>query len=63
MGGGRSAAGQNRMSYPMAWFMTWTTYGTWLHGDARGSFLDQTYLPPGPEMEEAGRSQMTGDAV
>jgi REP element-mobilizing transposase RayT len=51
------------MSYPMAWFITWTTYGTWLHGDARGSFLNQTYLPPDPEMEEANLSQMTGDAV
>lgn len=22
--------------HPQAWFLTWTTYGTWLHGDARG---------------------------
>jgi hypothetical protein len=20
----------------LAYFITWTTYGTWLHGDARG---------------------------
>ncbi|QDU18921.1 transposase [Urbifossiella limnaea] len=23
----------------IAYFSTWTTYGTWLHGDPRGSFL------------------------
>ena len=22
---------------PLAYFLTWTTYGSWLHGDARGS--------------------------
>ena len=22
--------------YPLAWFITWTTYGTWLPGDDRG---------------------------
>ena len=24
------------MSEPLAYFLTWTTYGTWLHGDERG---------------------------
>lgn len=23
---------------PKAWLLTWTTYGTWLHGDERGSW-------------------------
>lgn len=27
-----SSAGQ-----PLAYFITWRTYGTWLHGDERGS--------------------------
>jgi REP element-mobilizing transposase RayT len=51
------------MSYPIAWFITWTTYGTWLHGDPRGSFRDRTYLPPHPEIEKANRSALTGDIV
>ncbi|MFT5423779.1 MAG: REP element-mobilizing transposase RayT [Phycisphaerales bacterium] len=25
----------------LAYFLTWTTYGTWLHGDQRGSVVDQ----------------------
>jgi hypothetical protein len=25
------------MSYPLAYLITFTTYGTWLHGDSRGS--------------------------
>src|SRR5688500_1261457 len=50
-------------TYPMAWFSTWTTYGSWLHGDARGSFRDRTYLPPDPALQEANRSAMTGDVV
>jgi hypothetical protein len=24
------------MSEPLAYFLTWTTYGTWLPGDSRG---------------------------
>ena len=40
------------MPRPLAYFLTWTCYGTWLHGDARGSVdLDHNapgtpYLPP-----------------
>ena len=26
------------MKFPLAYLITWTTYGTWLHGDDRGSF-------------------------
>jgi REP element-mobilizing transposase RayT len=29
------------MSSPLAYFLTWTTYGTWLHGDERGSVDDE----------------------
>lgn len=29
-----------------AWFITFTTYGTWLHGDRRGS-VDQSHNQPG----------------
>lgn len=33
---------------PLAYFLTWTTYGTWLHGDPRGSVDDahSTYSTP-----------------
>jgi REP element-mobilizing transposase RayT len=31
---------------PLAYFLTWTTYGTWLHGDARGS-IDLDHNRPG----------------
>jgi hypothetical protein len=51
------------MTHTIAWFITWTTYGTWLHGDARGSFRGRTYLVPNPELEEANRSEMKGDVV
>jgi len=50
-------------TYPRAWFITWTTYGTWLHGDPRGSFLDSTYVPPDLALEETNRAQLTDDAV
>ncbi|QDT39843.1 transposase [Stratiformator vulcanicus] len=36
---------------PLAFLLTWTTYGTWLPGDARGWFKKRTYR------------QETGDAV
>ncbi|VAX42601.1 hypothetical protein MNBD_PLANCTO03-2463 [hydrothermal vent metagenome] len=32
----------SRLSKPLAYFLTWTTYGTWLHGDPRGS-VDDTH--------------------
>ena len=39
---------------PLAYFLTWTCYGTWLHGDDRGSVEDphnryaRPYLAPNP---------------
>src|SRR5438552_15945845 len=61
VGGGRSAA--RLLMFPLAWFITWTTYGTWLHGDARGSFRDGTYLPADAKLEQANRAVMTGSPV
>ena len=29
--------GKNGMEYPIAYLITYTTYGTWMHGDKRGS--------------------------
>jgi REP element-mobilizing transposase RayT len=34
------------MSEPLAYLLTWTCYGTWLHGDARGS-VDAEHNAPG----------------
>ena len=34
---GRGSVGKNKMKYPTAFHITFTTYGTWLHGDKRGS--------------------------
>ncbi|MFN0019337.1 MAG: hypothetical protein ACKVP0_13820 [Pirellulaceae bacterium] len=31
------------------WLLTWTTYGTWLPGDARG-FVSNIRISPGPEV-------------
>lgn len=44
---------------PLAYFITFRTYGTWLHGDARGSFHRRpgddspAALPPMPRLEQA----------
>ena len=37
------------MSEPLAYFLTWHTYGTWLHGDERGS-VDDNHNQPGAPM-------------
>lgn len=34
------------MSEPLAYLLTWTCYGTWLHGDRRGS-VDAEHNAPG----------------
>ena len=49
---------------PKAYFLTWTTYGTWLPGDSRG-WVDrhrthgEVVDPPDPDLERAARSKMT----
>jgi hypothetical protein len=47
----------------IALFITWTTYGTWLHGDPRWSVLGHKLIEPDEELEEAMREEMTGDPV
>jgi REP element-mobilizing transposase RayT len=52
------------MSGPLAYFITFTSYGTWLHGRAPGSVDRQhnapgtPFLPPNPGQEDARRGQM-----
>ncbi|HYT94126.1 MAG TPA: transposase [Gemmataceae bacterium] len=36
------------MSTPVAYFLTFTCYGTWLHGDERGSVDDEHNVPGTP---------------
>jgi REP element-mobilizing transposase RayT len=36
------------MGTPLAYLLTWTTYGAWLHGDPRGSVDDQHNVPGEP---------------
>ena len=65
-GAGRTLAG---MRESVAYLITWRTYGTWLHGDARGS-VDREHNTPGtpllaPDAGRAARSagRMTQGAV
>jgi hypothetical protein len=51
------------MRFPLAWYITWTTYGTWLHGDPRGSHLGVVFIPADAVLEAAMRAQMTEDAL
>ena len=46
---------------PIAFFLTWTTYGTWLPGDERGwnRKHDGKIQEPNPELEAAARKAMT----
>lgn len=37
----------------MAWHLYYTTYGTWLHGDDRGSTDYDGYVPPDPMLESS----------
>ncbi len=52
------------MSLPLAYFLTWSTYGTWLHGDQRGwvnklnACPGTDYGPPCEGLEESARRRM-----
>ena len=53
------------MAAPLAYFLTWTCYGTWLHGDERGSVDRQhnvpgtAYLPPQPRRRQIESQRLT----
>ena len=52
------------MDDPVTYFITWTTYGTWLPGDSRGWRKWQAgEQPPRPLLEEWCRSHMKEEAV
>jgi REP element-mobilizing transposase RayT len=50
---------------PLAYHLIWTTYGTWLPGDARGWIESGVpgVQPPDPEREEQARAIMAETAV
>src|SRR5437868_5557970 len=46
---------------PLAYFFTWTTYGTWLPGDERGwvdGATHEMHFTPSPQREEQARAAM-----
>lgn len=48
---------------PIAFFFTWSTYGTWLPGDARGWVeYRRGFRPPDPILELECAARMTEDA-
>ncbi len=52
----------------LAYFLTWTTYGTWLRGDARGSVVDDNrfgvpYAEPDPARVTVDSRRLESDAV
>jgi REP element-mobilizing transposase RayT len=48
---------------PIAFFLTWSTYGTWLPGDARGWVeYRHGFRLPDPMLELESRARMTEDA-
>ncbi|HEX3152413.1 MAG TPA: hypothetical protein VHR66_30345 [Gemmataceae bacterium] len=52
------------MKWPLGYFITWTTYGTWLHGDERGSFdRNGDFVPADPARREAAEAIMVDDPV
>jgi adenine-specific DNA methylase/REP element-mobilizing transposase RayT len=63
-GGEESLPGGRGSDGPRAYLITWTCYGTWLHGDNRGAAdLDHNipgtpYLPPDAERHAAERERM-----
>jgi len=53
------------MNDPVAYFITWTTYGTWLPGDPRGWVKRGQWVvqPPDAPQEQQARDKMMGGVV
>jgi len=45
----------------LGYMVTWTTYGSWLQGDARGYVKDGKILGENKGLEQANRKMLTGD--
>jgi REP element-mobilizing transposase RayT len=57
--------GCSRMSDPLAYFLTWTTYGTWLPGDERGWTRKRAIgvQPPDASRRKAAESRLIQSPV
>src|ERR671935_1584540 len=58
VGQAKTRPNQPPMAEPLAYFLTWTTYGTWLPGDERGWVAKPGQIQPGDwqtELDNAGR--------
>jgi REP element-mobilizing transposase RayT len=57
------------MSEPLAYFLTWHTYGTWLPGDVRGSVdgehrrFGDPFIPADPNRVERAQAQLSHEAL
>ena len=51
----------NHSGWPLAYFLTWTAYGTWLHGDERGS-VDRVHNKPGQPVLSADARRLRAAA-
>ncbi len=58
------------MPQPLAYFITWSTYGTWLHGDERGSvaragenYPNTPMIPPSPAREDFESAELKHPGV
>ena len=52
--------GSIAMNDPLALFLTWTTYGSWLHGDERRWVEKPSrFHEPDAQLEQAAREWMT----
>lgn len=56
--------GRVPMDEPLAYFLTWTTYGTWLPGDERG-WVEKPgqFRAPDGELQETAQRRMTEPAL
>ncbi len=56
--------GQPPMDAPLAYFLTWTTYGTWLPGDERG-WVEKPgrFRAPDAELQTAAKRRMIEPAL
>jgi REP element-mobilizing transposase RayT len=59
----------NDTDVPLAYFISFRTYGTWLHGDARGSIdrfhnvFGTPYLPPNPKWHRYNQQQLKAEPL
>jgi len=59
-GTAKTRPNEGSMPDPLAFFITWTTYGQWLPGDERGWIRSgHGWQPPNPKTHESAESRLT----